>query len=328
MLISILLPAKDASATLPDALRGVLCQEGAPPFEVVCVDDASVDSTPALLAAAARDDGRIRVVRGEGRGLVSALNLGLSRCRGELIARMDADDLVHPDRLRLQAEALAKDPSLGAVGSLVRCFPAPLSPGLARLEDWLNATVSPEQCRNGRFVEAPLVHPSATFRREALAGGWEDHGWAEDWDLLLRLCEQGWQLAKVPSVLLHWRDSPERLTRTGAAYREESMFRLRAHYLARGPLRGRAFDIWGAGPTGKRLARELERHGLRPRAFYDVDARKRLARGRPVLGERDLPAPGGALMLCAVGAAGAREEIRAVLQAKGYREGSDFLFAA
>jgi glycosyltransferase involved in cell wall biosynthesis len=328
VLISILLPAKDASATLPDALRGVLAQEGAPPFEVVCVDDASVDATASMLAAAARTDARVRVVRGAGEGLVAALNLGLSHCRGELIARMDADDLVHPERLRLQAEALARDASLGAVGSLVRCFPAPLSPGLARLEDWLNSTVTAEQCHNGRFVEAPLVHPSATFRREALGGGWEDHGWAEDWDLLLRLCEAGWRLAKVPSVLLHWRDSPARLTRTGVAYREENMFRLRAHYLARGPLRGRSFDLWGAGPTGKRLARELELHGLRPRAFYDVDARKHLARGRPVLAEADLPAPGEALMLCAVGAAGAREEIRSVLEAHGYREGTDFLFAA
>jgi len=328
VLISILLPAKDASATLPDALRGVLAQEGAPPFEVVCVDDASVDATTSILAAAARTDERVHVVRGTGQGLVAALNLGLSHCRGELIARMDADDLVHPERLRLQTEALARDASLGAVGSLVRCFPAPLSPGLARLEEWLNATVTAEQCHNGRFVEAPLVHPSATFRREALGGGWEDHGWAEDWDLLLRLCEAGWRLAKVPSVLLHWRDSPGRLTRTGAAYREDNMVRLRAHYLARGPLRGRSFDLWGAGPTGKRLARELELHGLRPRAFYDVDARKRLARGRPVLTEADLPAPGEALMLCAVGAAGAREEIRSVLEAHGYREGTHFLFAA
>jgi hypothetical protein len=106
------------------------------------------------------------------------------------------------------------------------------------------------------------------------------------------------------------------------------MFRLRAQYLARGPLRGRTFDLWGAGPTGKRLARELEGHGLRPRAFYDVDARKRLARGRPVLSQRDLPPPDEALMLCAVGAAGAREEIRAVLEARSYREGTDFLFAA
>src|SRR5207248_1252931 len=244
-------------------LAGMLAQRDAPPFEVICVDDASVDATPALLAAAQRSDHRVRVVRGEGRGLVAALNLGLSHCAGGLIARMDADDVVHPDRLRLQVEMLMRDPTLGAAGSLVECIPRPLSPGLARLERWLNETVTAEQCRNGRFVEAPLVHPSATFRREALDGGWEDHGWAEDWDLLLRMVERGWELAKVPRVLLQWRDWPARLTRTAAAYGRSAMFRLRAHYLARGPLRQKPFDIWGAGPTGKPIARLLaERQAL------------------------------------------------------------------
>jgi glycosyltransferase involved in cell wall biosynthesis len=338
VIISVLLPARNASATLHEALQGMLAQRGAPPFEVICVDDASTDATPSLLAEAARRDPRVRVVRGEGRGLVAALNLGLSHCKGGLIARMDADDLVHPDRLRLQAELMESDPELGAAGSLVTCG----SPGLARLEAWLNATVTKEQCRNARFIEAPLVHPSTIFRREALGGasfardgqgeaweaGWADRGWAEDWDLLLRLVERGWQLAKVPQNLLVWRDSEHRLTRTAPAYRFEQMSRLRAHYLARGPLRGRPFDVWGAGPSGKRLARELEAHGLRPRAFFDVDRSKQIARGHPVLREHELPPPGDALMLCAVGAAGAREEIRAVLERRGYREGAHFLFAA
>src|SRR5207253_8352164 len=141
------------------------------------------------------------------------------------------------DRLRLQADMLASHPRLGAVGSLVRCFAeGPLAPGLARLEAWLNETITPDQCRNGRFIEAPLVHPSTTFRREALSQPWQDNGWAEDWDLLLRLVEQGWELAKIPQRLLEWRDSPQRLTRTGPAYAVEEMVRLKAHYLARGPL--------------------------------------------------------------------------------------------
>ena len=313
------MPARNAAATLPDALRGLKEQRGALPVEIVCVDDASTDATPQILK-----DAGVRVVKAHGAGLVRALNLGLAECRGDLIARMDADDLVHPDRLRLQAELLESDRSLGAVGSLIDTD----TEGMKRLEAWLNATVTKEECRNARFIEAPLVHPSATFRREALRHGWEDNGWAEDWDLLLRLVEQGWELSKVPQKLLTWRDFPKRLTRTHEVYREERMFRLRAHYLARGPLAGRTFDIWGAGPTGKRLARELEAHGLRPRAFYDVDASKRVARGRPVLTERELPAPGESLMLCAVGAAGAREEIRAVLEPRGYQEGRHYLFAA
>jgi hypothetical protein len=111
-------------------------------------------------------------------------------------------------------------------------------------------------------------------------------------------------------------------------YREERMFRLKAHYLARGPLRGRPFDVWGAGPTGKRLARELEAHGLRPRAFFDVDRSKQVARGKPVLREDAMPTPGETFLVVAVGAAGAREEIRALLEPRGFCEGKHFLFAA
>jgi glycosyltransferase involved in cell wall biosynthesis len=325
VLVSVLLPARNASATVREALSSMLQQTGAPPFEVVCVDDASVDATPALLRNAA-SDARVRVVRGEGKGLVAALNLGLSYCRGDLVARMDADDISHPDRLRLQSDLLASDGRLGAVGSLVECFPP--SPGLARLEAWLNATVTPAQIANARFVEAPLVHPSTTFRREALREGWEDHGWAEDWDLLMRLHERGWLLGKVDRPLLRWRDSDGRLTRTGASYTQEQMAKLRAHYLSRGPLRGRRFAIWGAGPTGKRLARELETHGLRPEAFFDVDRKKCVARGRPVLGEERLPPPGELFVVCAVGAPSAREEIRAAMEPRGYREGEGMLFAA
>jgi glycosyltransferase involved in cell wall biosynthesis len=328
--ISVLLPARNAAATIEAALQGILGQRQAPPFEVVCVDDASSDGTLEVLARLARSDGRVRVIPGEGRGLVAALQLGLARCRGELIARMDADDLVHPDRLRLQAELLASDASLGAVGSLVRCFPGPLTPGLARLQAWLDSVVTPEECEAARFVEAPLVHPSTTFRREALdsVGGWRDAGWAEDWDLLLRLAAAGWKMAKVPRVLLHWRDSPGRLTRLGDAYRPERMVELRAEHLAQGPLRERPFDVWGAGPTGKRLARALEARGMRPRRFWDVDPRKRMARGVPVVSAAGLGAPDGALILCAVGAAGAREDIRAELAPRGFEEGRDFFFVA
>ncbi len=328
--LSVLLPARDAAATLSEALEGVLAQEGAPSFEVVCVDDGSTDGTSALLAGFAARDARVRVVRGAGEGLVAALQLGLSQCRGPLVARMDADDLVHPARLRLQTAFLAANPAVGAVGSLVRLVPGPLTPGLARLEAWLDACVTQEECALARFVEAPLVHPSITFRRSALdaVGGFVDRGWAEDWDLLLRLAQAGYGLAKVPEVLLWWRDSPSRLTRTGPAYRPEQMVLLRAHYLAQGPLRGRPFDLWGAGPTGKRLLRALEPHGLRPRRVLDIDPRKQMARGVAITPAAQVGPPDGALVLCAVGAAGARETIRAALEPLGYREGPDFLFAA
>jgi hypothetical protein len=111
-------------------------------------------------------------------------------------------------------------------------------------------------------------------------------------------------------------------------YRREKMFELRAHHLAQGPLRDRPFDIWGAGPTGKRLARALEPYRLRPRRFWDIDPRKHAARGRTVLAASQLRGPEGTLIVCAVGAAGAREDIRAQLESRGFLEQRDFLFAS
>src|SRR5207253_1515059 len=99
VLASFLLPARNAQATLREALGDVLAQRGVD-FEVVCVDDASTDDTPRILA----ETPGVRVVRGEGRGLVAALNEGLRHCRGEFIARMDADDRCEPHRLRHQLE--------------------------------------------------------------------------------------------------------------------------------------------------------------------------------------------------------------------------------
>lgn len=328
--ISVLLPARNAAGTIGEALGGLCAQRGAPPFEIVCVDDGSTDATPALLAHAAERDPRIRVLRGEGRGLVRALNLGLSRCRAPLIARMDADDRVHPDRLRLQADLIAREPALGAVGSDVLLFPWPLSPGLFRLQEWLTSLETPADLVRERFIDAPLVHPSLMLRRSALdaVSGYQDLGWPEDWDLLLRLIARGFGLGKVRRPLLYWRDSAGRLTRTGAAYSPDALRSLRAFHLAAGPLQGRPCEIWGAGPTGKRLARALEAHGIAVRRFIDVAPGRVLARGAPVAPPEQLGPPGDALLLIAVGAAGARETIRAWLRPLGWQEGSDFLCAA
>ncbi|GAC1337431.1 MAG: glycosyltransferase [Myxococcales bacterium] len=332
-LISVLLPARDAAGTLSAALAGLFEQRAAPPWELVCVDDGSTDATPLLLAAAGRSAPagvEVRVVRGEGRGIVAALNLGLQHCQGDFIARMDADDLAHPDRLRLQAELLARSPALGAVGSLVRLFPLPLTAGATRFERWLDSVVTPGECARGRFIEAPLVHPSMMLRRAAIraVGGYHDCGWAEDWDLQLRLLQAGYALEKVPAVLVWWRDSPGRLTRVHPSYSADAQQRLRAYHLARGPLSGRPLEIWGAGPTGKRLARALEVHGIRPRRFIDVAPARRVARGVPVVHAGEVGGPSEALLVCAVGAAGAREEIREALLPLGFREGEHFLFAA
>src|SRR4051812_13093368 len=92
--VSVLLPARDAAATVDEAMASVLGQT-LPAFEVIAVDDGSADDTAARLEAWAARDARVRLLRCPARGLVATLNEGLAACRAPLVARMDADDLCH-----------------------------------------------------------------------------------------------------------------------------------------------------------------------------------------------------------------------------------------
>ncbi|MDH7570179.1 MAG: glycosyl transferase, partial [Armatimonadota bacterium] len=202
-----------------------------------------------------------------------------------------------------------------------------------RYEEWLNSLVTHEEICRDLFVESPFAHPSVTFRKELVlnAGGYQDHGWAEDYDLWLRLALAGTRFAKVPEVLHYWRDRPDRLTRTADEYSFRNFRRLKIHYLRQGFLQTRhEVMVWGAGRGGKAWAADLEAAGLSIVAHIDVDPKKigRTRRGRPVLAPDELPSPGGPPVLVTVGVKGARALIRRELDARGYVEGRDYVCVA
>jgi glycosyltransferase involved in cell wall biosynthesis len=327
--VAVLLPARDAAPTVRAAVRTVLRQR-ARDLELVAVDDGSADGTAAILAREAERDPRVRVLRTEGIGIARALNLALAATDAPFVARMDADDLAHPLRLELQLEALDADPALAAVGARVRAFPRrTVREGMARYVAWLNGLVTPALVERDLFVEAPLVHPAALLRRGPLdaLGGWRDGPFPEDYDLWLRIAEAGGALVNLPRLLLAWRESPSRLTRTDARYALPRHRALKARALARTWLAGRReVALWGAGETGKGTADALAAEGIRPALFVEVDPRKigRTVRGAPVVGVDALPRARGLPLLVAVGAPGARDLIRAELLRHGWVEVRDF----
>jgi cellulose synthase/poly-beta-1,6-N-acetylglucosamine synthase-like glycosyltransferase len=323
--VAVLLPARDAAATVRAAAVSILRQTFRD-LSLVAVDDGSRDATAEVLDALARRDRRVVVVRGPGEGIARALNRGLRCCDAALVARMDADDVARPDRLARQREALADDPSLAAVGSQVRLFPpAEVRQGMRRYAAWVNGLVTPALVARDLFVESPLVHPASTLRRDALerAGGWRDGPFPEDYDLWLRLAAGGARLTNLPAPLLAWRESPRRLTRTDARYALERHMALKVEFLASGPLDGRReVALWGAGQTGRAFARALEARGRAVTLFVDVDPRKigRRVRGAPVVEPEEVGRARGLPLLVAVGAPGARDLIRAELARQGFEE--------
>jgi glycosyltransferase involved in cell wall biosynthesis len=336
-LVSVLLPAYNAAATLTEALESLQVQT-LDDFEVVAVDDGSSDRTGDLLEGWRSRDPRLRPVRLEHQGLVGALACGLRECRGRYVARMDADDLAHPQRLAEQVLLLESRPEISVVGSLVETFPRQsVGQGFLLYEEWLNHLVTDADIRREIFIESPIPHPSAMVRRQEILdlGGYQERGWPEDYDLWLRYAAADRVFAKVPRVLLYWREHPSRLTRTDGRYSVENFLRAKAHYLLHGPLRQRdAVFVWGAGKTGRRLSKHLLRGGCPLAAFVDVDPDKiggRL-RGIAVVGAADLPAlwrqARRPLLLAAVSSRGARSLIRQELARQGLVEGEDYWCAA
>ncbi len=336
-LVSVLMPCYNAASTLDEALAGLAVQT-LPDFELIAVDDGSTDGTLSILKAWAQGDRRIQALHQPHGGILQALNSGLAACRSPFVARMDADDRLHPQRLEQQMAYLAEHPEVAVVSCLVEAFPPEqVHQGLRLYLDWLNSLVEPDDIRREMFVESPLVHPSVIVRREWLerTGNYQDHGWPEDYDLWLRLFLAGAQFGKVPQVLLEWREVPQRLTRTDPRYSLDNFMRLKAHYLCRGPLSGcEAVIIWGAGKMGRLLGRELQKLEAPLVAYMDVDPRKvgSTRRGLPVLPPGELPVLRQRyrrlVILAAVGTRGARPILRKRFEGYGLCEGEDWWLAA
>lgn len=334
-MVSVLLPVRNAGPWLEDSLAS-LSRQALTSFEVIAVNDGSDDGSGALLDLWAERDTRFTAIHQPAMGLVAALNRGIEHCRAPLIARMDSDDISHPRRLEAQAGLLNARPDVGVVSCRVRHFPSHrVARGFQLYEEWLNSLKTHEEMKRARFIESPVAHPSVMVRRELLIeiGGYRDVGWAEDYDLWLRLMDSGATFAKVDQTLFFWREHSERLTRTDPRYSVPSFLRCKAHFLAQGPLAdtGRVV-LWGAGQTGRRLSKFLMDEGVEIERVVDIDPAKigGTLRGIPVIAPKDLPKylDNDTVVLAAVASRGARNLIRERLVDLGLEEGKTFWCAA
>lgn len=325
-LISVLLPAFDAARTLPSCLRSIQAQSE-PRWQCVVVDDGSTDETRAVATGLARGDERIAVVGTDAghRGLIPALQHGLAHCHAPYVARMDADDLMHRERLAAQLTALESSPLLAAVGCHVRIFPrAALTEGLRRYERWLGRIDSATRLAREAFVECPVVHPSLMIRTPILREqGYRDPGWAEDYDLILRLLAAGHRIGMVARPLLLWRDGPTRMWRTHPRYAQERFTAAKAWFLTQGLLASsRRYVLWGYGATGRTLRRALVEHERTPSHIVELHPGRLGQRihGARVIPPGELPALRGTPIVVSVAGEGARAQIRAAMAAMGFQE--------
>jgi glycosyltransferase involved in cell wall biosynthesis len=259
--ISVVLPVRDGERWLREAIDSVLAQTYGD-LELVVVDDGSVDRTPEILGGV--DDARLHVVRQDAAGLVPALERGIAEARGDVIARMDADDVSLPNRLERQHARL--DDGVGLVGCGVEAIDE-----AGRV---LSSHVPPPgdaALRRRLLLRNPFAHGSVILRREALerAGGYRpDYGANEDYDLWRRIARE-WRLAAVPEVLYRYREHGGAVTKLDRRERVDARERLRDELWRELAVRGVERDAVEARALLREALRR-RRYGVAVRALPGV----------------------------------------------------------
>jgi glycosyltransferase involved in cell wall biosynthesis len=329
--VSILLPFRNAADTLDAAITSMAGQTFGN-WELLLIDNVSTDGSPAIAKRWADRDPRIRLLHETHIGIAHALNTGLAHAQGRYIARMDADDISHPQRLAKQVAHLGTHPGVGVLGTRTAfATTVEKSSGMRWFVHWQNAILSPHDHYVKRFVDAPLAHPTVMFRRELVErhGAYDTGPLPEDHELWLRWMDAGVRFAKLPEVLLTWNDRAERLSRTHPHYSVEAFFRTKAKWLSRWlkrKLNGRPLIVAGASALCRRRAALLEAEGIAVQAFTDV--RPREVPGHAFIAHDRLPPAGEAFIVSFVSQRGSGDRIAGYLAGRGLMEGEDFILAA
>jgi glycosyltransferase involved in cell wall biosynthesis len=330
--VSVILPFYNSVATLNRAIQSIHEQDFED-FECFLVDNNSSDGSKEVAEGWTRKDRRFFLIHEARQGVMFASNRGAQMSRGDYLARMDSDDRAYPQRLTLQVAFLDQNPDYGAVAGRVRHVGDPLlTEGFRRFVDWSNSLVSYEEMYYRRFIEAPVVNPTAMWRRETM----EDHGmyrsgdFPEDYEMWLRWLDEGVKMAKVPELVLDWHDSDQRLTRTDSIYSDRAFYEIKSRYLAKWLKQYNRFSphvaIWGASRISRRRARILEQHGIRISTYIDTKSSRQIE--KEVLYYKDLPRAGEYFILTYIRQMNNRAKIQTFLEERGYEEGKSYLLVS
>ena len=193
--ISVVMSVFNGEAYLEEAICSVLDQS-MQDFELIVIDDGSTDSTGKILECF--EDPRLKTLKQANQGLTRSLNTGIAMAKGEYIARMDADDLSHPERLLRQYEEMQRRPDLALLGTW-----SILIGETGKELEKKKLPVGIDEIKSSIFLTNPFVHGSMMFRKQALnsVSGYRDAFiYAQDYDLALRINEQ-YEIDNLPEYL-------------------------------------------------------------------------------------------------------------------------------
>ncbi len=207
--LSVIMAAYNSEDYLEAAIESVLAQSFSN-FEFIIVDDGSTDSTPDILQHYAAQDDRIVVIPQTNQGRPAAANAGLAVSRADVIARIDADDRMLPQRLEKQLAFLEQHPEVTVVSCLAHYINTRGEVIGKNYTDLLTVADCQRYVAEDRIIFC--LHPGATFRKQPVLeiGGYRrEMIYAQDIDLWNRLADHQYYTVVMPEILMQYRIHPE-----------------------------------------------------------------------------------------------------------------------
>ena len=219
-LITVLLPVADdkyLEATLKSIEEQSLPDEL---FDLLVVNDGMSGDLINKVVNRAYSKLNVKIIDSDKHGIVGALNTGLVHCNTKYIARIDQDDLMLKDRLKIQLEYLEANKQVLCVGGQLQL--------IDDKDNSIGFSYYPKSSwliKKSSYLSSPMAHPAVMFRRNSVMsiGGYRE-GIPEDWDLWMRLLETG-RIENLDKVIIKYRIHGNQLSRT-KMYQSNSARRL------------------------------------------------------------------------------------------------------
>ncbi len=261
-IISILVPCKNASLFIDECISSITKQTYTL-WELIIVDDHSSDQSWIKLQNWADKHPNIQILQNKGTGIINALRLAYKHSNGNIITRMDADDIMPPEKLSTMMNQLQREGPGNIATGKVKYFrnDQALGDGYIRYAQWLNS-LSETGC-NYREIYKECVIPSPCwmiYREDLdLIGAFQSNTYPEDYDLVFRMYKQKLNVIPSTNKTLHlWRDHSNRASRNDDNYKDNRFIELKVKYFLEIDYNpSKPLVLWGAGTKAKRIAKHL-----------------------------------------------------------------------
>ncbi|MEB0040437.1 MULTISPECIES: glycosyltransferase family 2 protein [unclassified Pseudomonas] len=208
-LVSIVAPCYNAEKYLEEALKSIFSQDYTN-VEVIIVDDGSTDNSYAMLVAL-QNTYDFQLFTQTNQGVSAALNHGLKYANGKYVSTPDLDDIMLPESVRVRADYLDKHPEVGCVGALVVYMDSEGNNVKTQKLAEIQRLGFDEILSNAIVVGAPV----SLYRMDALraAGFYEPSIKVQDFQMTLKIADQGYQIHVLPISVTRYRRHPNNLSR-------------------------------------------------------------------------------------------------------------------